>query len=57
MFFRRPGDQRIHSLPSSWTDVEDPDPFVALSAGRSPFRVCDLIALAAVIEELGRPAV
>jgi len=57
VFFRKPGDQRIHSVPSSWTDVDAPDPFVALSAGRSPFRVCDLIALGTVIEELTRRSV
>jgi hypothetical protein len=44
-------------LPSSWTDVEAPDAFVVLSAGRSPFRVCDLIALGTLIEELSRQTV
>ena len=57
VFFRKPGDQRIHSLPSSWTDVEDPDPFVVVAAGRSPFRVGDLIALGPVIQELSRRSV
>jgi hypothetical protein len=41
-------------MPASWTDVEEPDPFVALSAGRTVFRVEDLLALGALIEELSR---
>ena len=55
VFFRKPGDQRVYSLPASWTDVEGPDPFVALSAGRSLFRPADLLALADLLEGL-RPA-
>ena len=54
MFFRKPGDQRVSSVPASWTDVEGPDPFVAMSAGRSHFRVADLIELAAVLREMTR---
>ena len=34
---------RLHSLPTSWTDAGAVDPFVALAAGRSLFRVADLI--------------
>lgn len=52
VFFRKPGDQRIYSLPAGWTDVETPDPFAALSAGRSRFRVDDLVALSALLEEV-----
>jgi hypothetical protein len=37
---------RLHSLPTSWTDAGAVDPFVALAAGRSLFRVVDLIELA-----------
>jgi len=33
------------SLPRAWTDAADVDPFVALAAGRSPFRVEDLLEL------------
>ena len=39
-----------HSLPVGWTDVVTPDVFVVLAAGRSPFRVVDLLALAQIIE-------
>ena len=52
VFFRKPGDQRVCSVPAGWTDVEGPDPFVAMSAGRSYFRVADLIELAAVLREM-----
>ena len=41
---------RLHSLPTSWTDAGAVDPFVALAAGRSLFRVSDLIELARQID-------
>ena len=43
----------MHSLPTSWTDAGAVDPFVALAAGRSLFRVSDLIELAKQIAEWG----
>jgi Family of unknown function (DUF5372) len=43
-------DGRLHSLPRSWTDVGGVDPFVAVAAGRSQFRVADLLELAKQIE-------
>jgi Family of unknown function (DUF5372) len=43
-------DGRLHSLPMSWTDVRAVDPFVAVAAGRSPFRVADLLELAKQID-------
>ena len=52
MFFRRLGDDRVRSLPASWTDVEGVDPFVVLAAGRTFFRVDDLVALASLLAEL-----
>jgi hypothetical protein len=30
------------SMPASWTDVQGPDPYTVLAAGRSHFRVEDL---------------
>jgi hypothetical protein len=33
-------------MPASWTNLAALDPFVALAAGRSLFRVADLLALA-----------
>ena len=49
-FFDEDGVQR--SLPRAWTDAADLDPFVALAAGRSPFRVEDLVALVGLIDDL-----
>jgi hypothetical protein len=45
------GDGRTHSQPASWTDIIAVDPFVAVAAGRSLFRVADLIELAKQIDE------
>ncbi|MBV8991469.1 MAG: Y4bD/Y4pK family protein [Solirubrobacterales bacterium] len=47
LFFDEDGVRR--SLPRAWTDVADVDPFVALAAERSPFRVEDLLELAEMI--------
>ncbi|MDA8185204.1 MAG: DUF5372 family protein, partial [Actinomycetota bacterium] len=52
VFFRKPGDQRVCSLPAGWTDVEAPDAFVVVAAGRSLFRPEDLLALADLVEGL-----
>jgi len=49
VFYRRPGDVRVHSIPAGWTDIEGVDPFVAMSAGRAHFRVEDLLALARLL--------
>jgi hypothetical protein len=42
----------VHSLPAAWTDVEGPDPFLVIAAGRAHFRVADLLALAALLRKL-----
>ena len=47
------GTQR--SLPSAWTDAAAPDPFVVVAAGRSAFRVADLLAVAALLDGLRGP--
>ncbi len=52
MFFRKPGDQRVSSVPAGWTDVEGPDPVVAMSAGRSHFRLADLVELRVLLSEI-----
>lgn len=49
-FFDGGGVQR--SLPRAWTDAADVDPFVVVAAGRSPFRVEDLVALVGLIAGL-----
>jgi hypothetical protein len=39
-------------LPAEWTDAEASDPFVVVSAGRSRFRVEDLVRLVQLIAEI-----
>jgi hypothetical protein len=51
-FFDDAGE--LASLPSEWTDVVAEDPFVVVSAGRSAFRVADLLELAGLIDGLLR---
>lgn len=46
-------DGIVRSLPAAWTDAAEPDPFVVVAAGRSPFRVDDLLALAGLLDGLG----
>jgi hypothetical protein len=41
-----------HSLPVEWTDAASPEVFVAVAAGRSPFRVDDLVVLAGLVAQL-----
>ncbi len=38
-------DGTLHSIPVGWTDLAPVDPYVVISAGRSRFRVEDLVAL------------
>jgi hypothetical protein len=41
----------LRYLPTAWTSIAPPDPFVRTSAGRSHFRVEDLLQLAALIAQ------
>jgi hypothetical protein len=43
---------RLVALPVSWTDLFPSDPFVLISAGRSAFRVQDLLELAQLLATL-----
>jgi uncharacterized protein DUF5372 len=43
---------RLRSVPAAWTNVVEPDPFVTLAAGRSAFRVADLLRLADLLGRL-----
>lgn len=49
-FFDRQG--HVCSMPADWTSAAPPDPFVLAAAGRSFFRIKDLLALAALLREL-----
>ena len=46
--------EQIRSLPARWTSAVADDPFVVLSAGRSHFRVADLVELASLVRGSGR---
>jgi Family of unknown function (DUF5372) len=48
-------DGQLTSIPAAFTDVDPPSPFAAIAAGRSAFRVEDLLALADLLKGL-RPA-
>ena len=52
VFFFDDGGE-LANLPAGWTDVVPADPFVVVSAGRSPFRTADLLALAELVAQLG----
>ena len=52
VFFRDDNGQ-VRSLPASWTDVAPLDPFVSMSAGRSLFRVQDLLELTRLVDAWG----
>ena len=45
-------DGRLNRLPALWTSAAAPDPFVELSAGRSCFRVEDLLRLTELVRRL-----
>ena len=45
----------LQSVPTGWTDMADVDPFVVVAAGRCPFRLEDLLALADIADAL-KPA-
>jgi hypothetical protein len=42
----------VTAVPTRWTTIEIEDPFLIVSAGRSHFRVQDLIDLASLISEI-----
>ena len=46
-------DGTLRSIRQAWTSVAAADPFVRVAAGRSAFRVSDLLALAALLDGLG----
>lgn len=43
---------RLKAVSASWTSLAGTDPFVAVSAGRSSFRVVDLLELTMMIEQV-----
>jgi hypothetical protein len=45
-------DGSVKACPATWTDILPADPFAVISAGKSLFRVNDLLRLASLIEHL-----
>ena len=45
-------DMEMAYFPASWTDVEEPDPFVGLSQGRALGRVQELLRLVQLVGDL-----
>jgi hypothetical protein len=45
-------DGTLTSVPTAWTDRAEPDVFVTVAAGRSPFRFEDLLALGELVTAL-----
>jgi len=43
---------REFRVPEHWTDVISPEPFVLISAGRSLFRVGELVKLSQLVRDL-----
>jgi hypothetical protein len=43
------GNKRLRHLATSWTDAVEPDPLVTIAAGRSHFRIDDLLELAVLV--------
>jgi Family of unknown function (DUF5372) len=54
VFFKKPADERVYSLPASWTDVEGLDPVVVMGADRTHFKLADLLALARLLAQVER---
>jgi hypothetical protein len=48
-------DEELTSVPAGWTDVDPPDPFDVVAAGRCQFRTVDLLALAELLDAI-RPS-
>ena len=47
---------QLASVPARWTDTVPPDPVVSISAGRSPFRLEDLLELTRLLTTLQQEA-
>ena len=45
-------DGHLRSLLASWTDVDEPDAFTRVAAGRSWLRIDDLARLRALVDEV-----
>jgi len=46
------GGDRVERVPAAWTSLGEVEPFVEISAGRSLFRVDDLVRLSELVAEI-----
>jgi hypothetical protein len=53
VFYLDEGEE-LRSIPARWTSAADDDPLVVISAGRSMYRVADLLELAKLTREIQR---
>jgi hypothetical protein len=44
----------LHTMPTSWTDLQPVDPFVVMASGRALFRPADLLAVVALVQGIGQ---
>jgi Family of unknown function (DUF5372) len=51
VFFLDPATGQSRSLPTAWTNLAPPDPFVVLAAGRAILRLTDLQTLVRVLHD------
>jgi hypothetical protein len=52
LIYYRDQEGQMVSVPARWTDTVPPDPVVVVSAGRSPFRLEDLLELTRLLTAL-----
>jgi hypothetical protein len=52
VFFHDPTTGRLRSLPTAWTNLAPPDPFVVLAAGRAILRFTDLQMLIRLLHDV-----
>ena len=55
VFFHDPATGRLRSLPTAWTNLALPDPFVVLAAGRAILRFTDLQTLSRLLHDVDEP--
>ena len=53
LLYYRNQDGKLIPVPARWTDRIAPDPLVAISAGRLPYRLEDLLELTRLVATLG----
>jgi hypothetical protein len=49
VFYRTPAGDHVATMPVGWTDLGPEDAFVSIAAGRSLFRVEDLLQIVVLV--------